>query len=317
MSTTIGAHARRFRFGVEMQGPFDATTWAESAREIEALGYSTLFVPDHFHQGLGPITAMATAAAATTTLRVAPLVLACDFRHPAVLARELASIDLLSGGRLEVGLGAGYNPLDYQRSGLTMDPPGVRVDRLIEHTRVLRQLFANGPVTFAGRHYRINDLEGTPKPATTGGPPIIIAGGGPRLLRFAAAEADIIGVNPSTRAGRDSPATARDALPDSIDAKFQLLRDAAGERFHSLEFNAWLSLVTFTDTPREVAGRLSPRFEATVDEVLDTPLMLIGTPDGMAEQLQRRRERWGYSYIVVPGPMARAFAGVAARLAGT
>ncbi len=96
------SHPRRFRFGVEMVGPFDGLTWAESARELEQLGYSTLFVPDHLHEGLGPITAMATAVAATTSLVVAPMVFATDFRHPAVLARELASIDLLSDGRLEV-----------------------------------------------------------------------------------------------------------------------------------------------------------------------------------------------------------------------
>ena len=147
-----------FRFGVEMMAPFDGMSWVDSAREVEALGYSTLFVPDHFHEGFGPITAMATAAMATTTLKVGPMVLACDFRHPAVLARELASIDVLSQGRLEVGLGAGYQETDYDRSGIAMDAPGVRVSRLIEHTRVLKLLFADGPTTFDGDYYRITDL---------------------------------------------------------------------------------------------------------------------------------------------------------------
>jgi probable F420-dependent oxidoreductase len=141
---------RAFRFGVEMMAPFGGLTWAESAREIESLGYSTLFVPDHLDEGYGPITAMATAAAATTTLRVAPAVLAADFRHPAVLARELASIDQLSEGRLEVGIGAGYQVNDYAGAGLAMDPPGTRVARMIEHVTVLRGLFADGPFDFAG-----------------------------------------------------------------------------------------------------------------------------------------------------------------------
>src|SRR3954463_1834905 len=157
-------HARRFRFGVDCHAPLAGRSFADSARELEALGYSTLFVPDHFDEGLGPIAAMATAAAVTTTMRVGALVLDCDFRHPAVLSRELATIDLLSGGRLEVGLGAGWKRLDYDRSGIPMGPPKVRVDRMIEHTRILKALFAGSPVTFAGEHYVITDLDGTPKP---------------------------------------------------------------------------------------------------------------------------------------------------------
>src|SRR5690349_5059577 len=133
-------HDRRFRFAVETHEPLSGKSWPDTARAMEALGYSTLFVPDHFDEGLGPIAAMATAATATTTLRVGALVFDCDFRHPAVLARELATIDLLSEGRLEVGLGAGWKRLDYDRSGITMDAPKVRVDRMIEHATVLRAL---------------------------------------------------------------------------------------------------------------------------------------------------------------------------------
>jgi len=310
------AHPRRFRFGVEMGAPFDGMSWAESARAVESLGYSTLFVPDHLHSPMGPIAAMTAAAVATTTLHVAPLVLACDFRNPAVLAKELATVDVLSGGRLEVGLGAGYNPLDYSRSGVTMDAPGVRVSRLIEHTRVLRGLFAGGETTFEGEHYRIEALDGTPTPVKPGGPPIIVAGGGARLLRFAAAEADIVGVNPSTAAGRESVATARDALPTSIDAKFALVREAAGGRFDGLEFNAWLSFAAITDDAAGLAGHLAPRFEATAADVLDSPIMLVGTLDEMAAQLERRRDRWGYSYTVVPPSQAYALAPLVARLSG-
>jgi probable F420-dependent oxidoreductase len=307
-------HPRRFRFGVEMQGPFDGMSWADSAREVEAMGYSTLFVPDHFHQGLGPITAMATAAAATTSLVVAPLVLACDFRHPAVLARELASIDVLSGGRLEVGLGAGYNELDYSRSGIPMDPPGVRVDRLIEHTLVLQQLFAEGTTNHVGEHYRISELDGTPKPHTPGGPPIIVAGGGARLLRFAGAHADIVGVNPSTR-GKGRP-TAQDALPEAIDAKIALLRDAAGERFATLELNAWLSVAEVGDDTSALVEQLVQRFDAPAADVLASPIVLVGSAASISERLHERRERWGYSYSVVQGPKARAFAPIVRELTG-
>src|SRR5262245_38613329 len=183
------AHDRRFRFAVDMQHALDGSSWADSAREAEALGYSTVFVPDHFDEGLGPIAAMATAAAVTTQLRVGSLVFDCDFRHPAVLARELATIDQLSEGRLEVGLGAGWKRLDYDAAGIPMDPPKVRVDRMIEHTRILRALFADEPVTFEGEHYRITELNGTPKPYRPGGPPFLIGGGGRRVLRFAGQEA--------------------------------------------------------------------------------------------------------------------------------
>ena len=308
--------AHPFRFGVEMMGPFDGRSWADSARELEGLGYSTLFVPDHFHEGWGPITAMATAAAATSTLKVAPMVFACDFRHPAVLARELASIDVLSGGRLEVGLGAGYNPLDYTRSGIRHDPPGVRVDRLIEHATVLRGLFADGPLSFAGEHYRIADLDGTPKPLTPGGPPILVAGGGRRMLTFAAQFADIVGVNVHLPSSPDA-ASARDALPAAIDAKVELVRAAAGTRVAALELNAWISVARVTADIGALGDRLSARFGAPLDQVLRSPLILVGSPGAIADELRARRERWGYSYICLPADQAHAFAPIVQQLTGT
>ena len=314
---TSVAHPRGFRFGVEMMGPFDGMTWVDSARRLEALGYSTLFVPDHLHEGYGPLVAMTAAAMATTSLVVAPMVFACDFRNPAVLARELASIDALSEGRLEVGVGAGYNPLDYSRSGIPMDRPGVRIDRLIEHVAVLRGLFAPGPFSFSGAHYRIEDLDGTPKPHRPGGPPIIVAGGGKRLLTFAATAADIIGVNPTTAAGRDDVATAQDALPASIDTKFDWIREAAGERFDSIEFTAWLGTAAVTNDKSRLVDKLSTRFAASADEVLGSPIVLIGSESEVEERLHERRQRWGYSYTVLPARTALDFAPVVARLTGT
>ncbi len=221
---------KRFRFATELQSPFAGRTWNDTVREIEDLGYSTMFVPDHFDEGLGPITAMASAIAVTTTLRVGSLVFDCDFRHPAVLARELASIDLLSGGRLEVGLGAGWKRLDYDRSGIPMDIPKLRVDRMIEHTRIMKALFADEPVTFAGEQYRITDLLGTPRPFTAGGPPILVGGGARRVLRFAGEVADIVGVNASIHSGEVDTAAAHDAMPERIDEKVVWVREGAGAR---------------------------------------------------------------------------------------
>ena len=220
--------SRRFRFGVELHEPLPGRSWADSVREVEASGYSTMFVPDHFDEGLGPVAALASAATVSTTLNVGALVFDCDFRHPAVLARELATIDLLSEGRLEVGLGAGWKRLDYERSGIPMDPPKVRVDRMIEHTKILQQLFAGETVTFVGEHYQITALDLTPRPHRPAGPPILIGGGAKRVLRFAGATADIVGLNASVHSGEIDVAAGHDGLPERIDEKLGWLREGAG-----------------------------------------------------------------------------------------
>jgi probable F420-dependent oxidoreductase len=299
-----------------MMRPFDGRSWADSARTLEALGYSTLLVPDHFNEGFGPITAMATAAAATTTLHVGTMVLACDYRHPAVLARELASINQLSQGRLEVGLGAGYKRVDYDWSGIRMDPPKVRVDRMIEFVTVLRRLFGNEPVTFEGQHYCIDGLDGTPKPWRTGGPPLIIGGGGRRVLRFAAASADIVSVTASIHSGTIDSGAARDGLPGSIDQKMAWVREGAEGRARPPELNAWVEVAEVTDGAADVADALANAFDVTPEDVLASPLTLIGSTSSIIEKLQAQRDRWGYSYITIPGDCALQFAPIVADLAG-
>ena len=309
-------HPRTFRFAVELRGPIDDLSWADSARRVESAGYSTVFVPDHLDEGLGPIAAMTAAAAATTRLHVGSLVLAADLRHPAVLARELATIDLLSEGRLELGIGAGWKSTDYAASGIVMDAPGVRVSRMIETIAVLRGLFAPGPFSFEGEHLVISELDGTPKPYRAGGPPILVGAGAPRMLRYAGAHADIVGVNPSIHSGEIDEAAARDAQADRIDQKFTWLREGAGDRFDDLEINAWLAMAEVTDTARETAEALAPAFGTDTDGLLESPMVLLGTVDEIVERLIERRERWGYSYIVVPQAAAVAFEPVVARLAG-
>jgi probable F420-dependent oxidoreductase len=305
---------RPFRFGVEMMAPFAGMTWADSARELEALGYSALHAPDHFDEGLGPIAAMASAAAATRSLVVATAVLAADFRHPAVLARELAAIDVLSAGRLEVGLGAGYNVDDYRWSGIAMGPPKVRVDRLEEYVAVLRGLFADGPFSFHGDHFHIDALDGTPRPHTPGGPPILIAGGGPRMLRFAARHADIVGVNPSLPTSEKRAEAARDGVAARIDEKFALIREAAGARYADLEFHGWLRHAEVTDDGHGAAARIATATGLTETDVLESPFVLVGSVEEIAERLEARRVRWGYSYYTVQQPAAREFAAVVAAL---
>ena len=297
-----------------MMGAFPGHTWVDSVREIESLGYSTLFAPDHFDEGYGPITAMATAAMATTELHVATAVLAADFRHPAVLARELASIDQLSEGRLEVGLGAGYQVEDYRTSGIPMDPAGVRVGRLFEYVAVLRGLFAEGAFDFDGEQFQITGLDGTPTPFRVAGPPIFIGGGGPRMLRFAARHADIIGVNRSLPSSEVKDASIFDSVASRIDEKFDLIREAAGDRYDDLVFHCNLREVKVTDDRRAFAEAVAARTGLGLEDALSSPSVLAGSITEMVDQLYRQRDRWGYSYYTVPQASAREFAPVLAAL---
>jgi len=235
-----------------------------------------------------------------------------------VLARELASIDLLSEGRLEVGVGAGWKRLDYDQTGIPMDAPKVRVDRMIEHTKILKALLTDAaPLTFEGTHYRITDLPGSPRPFTAAGPRFIIGGGQRRVLRFAGAMADIVGVNASIRSGEVDTEAAHDAMPERIDEKVGWLRDGAGARFDEIEINAWLAAAEVTNDTAGVGDLMGQLFSADPKDVLASPLTLIGSIAECADRLRERRERWGYSYTVIPGEKARDFAPLVSELTGT
>lgn len=318
--TAAMAHDRRFRFGVQLHQPFDGMTWADSARAIEDMGYETLFLPDHFGEQLAPIAAMTAAVAATPSLSVGTLVVDNDYRHPVVLAKEMATIDHLFGGRCEVGIGAGWMRSDYETAGIVMDRPGVRVERMMEAVPILRGLWSGDPVDHDGEHYTITGLVGHPAPHTPGGPPLLIAGGAPRMLRFAGAHADIVGVNPSIHSGEIDSDAARDGLADRMDAKLGWVREGAGDRFDDLELNAWVPVVAITDDAQAVADMLAPGFGldgGSTADLLDSPMTMVGTEGEIAEQLQQRRERWGFSYHVVQNESAAQLAPVVAQLAGT
>ncbi len=311
-----------FRFAVQLERPAEGRNWADSCRELEDLGYSSVLVPDHLDEGLGPISAMATAAAVTTDLRVGSLVFDCDFRHPAFLARELATIDQISDGRLEVGIGAGWKRADYDCSGIPMDPPGVRVSRMIEHARILKSYLTGEAVDHQGEHYEVTGLPADIATHSPGGPPFIIGGGAPRLLRFAGSFADIVGVNPSIHSGEIDSEAARDGMPERIDQKFSWVAEGAGERtdgrgLDDIEFNAWLAAAEITDDRDGVAAMLGELFGVDPATGLESPIVLAGTEAQVIEDLQARRARWGYSYTVIPGDRARAFAPVVAALVGT
>lgn len=311
-------HDRRFRFGVMAPRATSARQYRDDARKWEGLGYSTLFVPDHFvDHPLAPIPAMAMVAEATERLRVGSLVLGNDYKHPVVLAREAATLDLLSDGRLELGVGAGWMTVDYEKAGLALDPPGVRVDRLAESLDVLKGLLADGPFSYTGKHYQITDLDSGPEPVQRPHPPIIVGGGGRRVLSLAAREADIIGINANLRAGQaEHPDSARSLAGAATDEKLAWVRDAAGARFANLEIQQYAGFVHFTDDRRSLAEAMAPAFGVTADVALETPIAIVGTVEQMIEDLQARRERWQMSYVVVNDDVAEQFAPIVDRLAG-
>ena len=291
----------------------------EWARKAEDLGYSTLYVPDHFvDHPLGPIPTIAAVAAWTTTLNVGTLVLGNDYRHPVVLAKEAATIDLLSEGRLEFGIGAGWMTVDYEKAGMQLDRPGVRIARLKESVAILKGMWAEGPFSLAGEHYTVTDLDGDPMPFTPGGPKLVIGGGGPKVLTYAAQTADIVGINANLHSGSaNDPSTAPSMNPANTDDKLRWVREAAGDRYADIEIQALAGFLLITDDARPIAEGMAGVFDATPDEVLDSPVGMVGTIDEICESLERRRERWDVTYHVIPIEQMDAFAPVVARLAGT
>ena len=307
---------RRFRFGAQLSFAGTGEEWVAKARRIEELGYSTLCVPDHFDDQLAPIPALLAAAAATSTLRVGTLVLDNDYRHPLITAKEAATVDLLSGGRLELGMGAGWLRSDYEQSGIALDPPAVRIDRLEEGLAVVKGLLDGGKFSFHGRHYTVTNHPGTPLPVQRPRPPILVGGGGRRILTLAGREADIVSVNFNLRSGAIGTHLGATATAGATAEKVRWVREAAGARFDDVELShtAYLSMVT--DDRDAVAAGLGSGFGLDAEAVLAMPNFLIGTVTQIADELERRRDELGFSYVVVGGECHEAMAPVVARLAG-
>ncbi len=312
--TTTG---RPFRFGVQVHRTRSAADWRDRARRIESMGYDCMYLPDHFDDQLGPIAALMAAADATTTLRIGTLVLDNDYRHPVVLAKEAATLDLLSEGRLDMGLGAGWLASDYEMSGLRYDPPSTRIERLEESIRVLKGAFSGEPFSFSGKHYTIKGLQGAPLPVQKPHPPFLLGGGGRRMLSLAAREADIVHINYDLREGHINPDLVRTGLADRTDQKLSWVREAAGERIDHIQLAMTVFFATVTDERDSVAASVASGMQLDPADVLDMPHFLVGTIDEIAGQLLARRERYGFSYVVVPGAMAEQLQPVVERLAGT
>ena len=307
---------RPFRFAFSLDGLNGADEIARRVRRAEDLGYSTVVMTDHFDDRHGPMVALTAAALATTNLRVGTLVLANDYRHPAVLAKELASLDQISGGRLEIGIGAGWMTSDYEQAGMTLDRPGVRIERLGEAVTVLEGCFGDGPFDFAGRHYTISGLDSQPKPVQQPRPPLLMAGGGPRMLALAARRADIVGINPSLHAGAIDENAGPTATADATDEKLAVVRDAAGDRFGAIELQTRVHLAAVTDDRHGLAAAVGPAFGLTAEQALASPHALVGTVEECVATVEGWRERWGISYLTFTGDSTEAMAPVVERLAG-
>jgi probable F420-dependent oxidoreductase len=306
-----------FRFALQASRAASPAAWRELARTAEDLGYSTLYVPDHLDDQWAPMVAATVAAEATTTLRVGTLVLDNDFRHPVVLAKEAATLDIVSGGRFEFGLGAGWMTTDYQQSGIPMEKPSVRVARLAESLAIMRAMWREGSATFTGEHYRVTAAAGTPVPTTPGGPPLVIGGGGRRVLTLAGQYADIVSIVPSLTAGYVGPEVAAESVVEKYADRVRWAREAAGDRAGDLEFQCWTVAVQVVPNAGEVIGSLASLFGLTPDQLRSAPLALIGTVEEITEVLRKRREELGFSYIVVHEAEMDALAPVIAELAGT
>lgn len=296
---------RPFRFLADARAVASVRELTETVRRAEAIGIDTLVIPDHLIPQLSPVPAMAAIAAISDTIRIGAFVLNNDLRHPAVLAQDLASLDVLSGGRLTVAIGAGWNRAEYEAIGLAFDPTPVRQARLAESIAVLKGCFGQGAFSFSGEHYTITDYDAHPKPIQQPHPPILIGGGGKRTLTLAAREAQIVGLAPRIL-GNGAP-DPRSATFERTREKIEWVREAAGDRFDKLEFNAYPSMtgVSITDTPlseaQGVAERLTQRsgIAISAEELLDSPHIFINTLDGFVAKFERMRNELGISSIMV------------------
>ena len=304
-----------FRFAVQVSNAASPAAWRALARKTEDLGYSTLFMPDHLGEQWAPLIALTVAAEATTTLRVGTLVLDNDFRNPVILAKEAATLDLLSEGRLELGLGAGWMRDDYDQSGIAYDDPATRVARLGDAIAIMKELWDGGRSDHTGDHYTVA-AAGFPTPHRRPHPLLIIGGGSRTVLSLAAREADIVGVNPRLTEGFYGPQAIASAAPEYYDERVAWVRQAAGARFDDIEIQSLTFVVQVVPNAKELIAQMASGFSMTPEQAADTPAALVGSVDELVETLERRRRRWSMNYWVIHEGDMEAFAPVVAALAG-
>jgi probable F420-dependent oxidoreductase len=298
---------RPFRFLATVDGYPGFAELTSLARKAEAAGCSAFVLPDHLIGQYAPMPLLAMVAAATDRLRVGTFVLNACLRHPAVLAQDLATLDVLSGGRLEIGLGAGWNKPEHDAIGIAFEPAAVRIRRLAEAITILKGCFAEGPFSFSGEYYAVTGHDGAPKPAQRPHPPLFLGGGGNRLLTLAARQAQIIGLAPRLIPGDPPRIDARSLTAAATEEKIRWIREAAGDRFSELELNTYPSggPAVITSAPRAEARRRAARIreqtgaELTAEEILDSPHMFIGTINDLTRKFTDLRERFGIRSFLI------------------
>jgi probable F420-dependent oxidoreductase len=312
---------RPFRFGIIVLGAGSKEEWRAKARQVEDLGYAVLLVPDHLGSQLdvfnqfAPVPALVEAADATSSIRLGSFVFDNDFRHPVMLAKEAATLDVLSGGRFELGIGAGWVPAEYQQIGLPFDRGEVRTSRLQEAIQVIKGYFAQEPLTFSGTYYKVDHLTGYPKPLQRPHPPLLIGASGKRMLSLAAREANSISLGPKLIPGKDMM-DLTDVGPEALTRKLSWIREAAGDRFAEIEISTLVYKVIVTEHRQQVAASLASRLDVTPQQVLDAPFFLMGTIDEIIEDVLRLREQYGISYLSIFESDREIFAPIVAQLAG-
>lgn len=294
---------RPFRFGIQLHD-LPAQSWRKRVRDLEEFGYSSVFFPDHFSDQWEPTAAIAAIAGATERLCVGTLVYDVDYRHPVILAKASATIHLLSGGRHEFGIGAGWMETDYREAGMRYDPPGVRIERLDEAMQIIRGMWTEERTSFEGKHYRIAEIARAAALPEGDRPKILIGGGGKRLLGLAGRHADIVGINPSLPEGKVTAATPADSSPERVLEKVGWVHaaaEAAGRSPSEIELNSLTFVVAISDDPKPLRESLARNTGMSVEQVVDCPLFLTGSPNELQDRLEKRREATGISYVVIQG----------------
>lgn len=304
-----------FRFGAKATRAGSAKEWADLARQAEDLGYDTFQIDDHFGNQLAPVPAIMAAACATSKIKVGPHVAGVDFRNPVNFAKECATIDLLSDGRMILGIGAGWNKSDYAIAGIHQDDAMTRIERLDEAVTICRGLWGEGNFSFEGKHFSVAEVDGKPKPVSN--IPILIGGGGPKILGLAARRADIVGINPKIVGRSINPASMATAAAEAVDEKVQWIREAAGDRINDIELQLQLFATVITDDPKAVAEKFSGAFGLPAETILAAPFFAIGSVDQIAESFIEMRERWGISNIICQNDGTVPLSGIVAKLSGS
>jgi probable F420-dependent oxidoreductase len=309
------AMTHAFRFGAKATRATSGKEWRDLAKQAEDLGYASFQIDDHFGNQLAPVPAIMAAAAATEKIYVGPHVAGIDFRNPVLFAKEAATIDLLSDGRMMLGLGAGWSKDDYAIAGIEQAAASVRIERLGEAVAIMRGLWGTEPFSFDGAHYSVAEVNAMPKPVNQ--IPILIGGGGQKLLTLATQVADIVGINPKIVGKSINPRSMATAAADAVDEKVGFVKAAAGDRFGEIELQLQLFKTQITDDPGPVIDGLAKAFGLPPEVVATAPFFQIGSVAQIKENLIAMRERWGISYIVCQNDGTQALAPIVAELAGT